>query len=224
MPQVYRTNFRTPPRPPAPPVGPFSGKHPIHWACGGTFSGNGRAFTGCMDIWWMVGEGGRMGRRSYVPEELARGPFTVAQAEAVGVTRKRLQGRGWRRVARGWYVWAGLGWRPDLELAVVLPSLPPGAAFAGATAARIHGLDSPAGSKPEVVVPYGSGVSARAALIVRHARLGTMDVTSGGACRSRHRSARASTSPGGSRSWRRLSRSTWRSMRDWSSSAISAST
>lgn len=40
-------------------------------------------------------------RRPTVPPELRRGPFTIEQAAAVGVTREMLRSSVWRRVMRG---------------------------------------------------------------------------------------------------------------------------
>jgi very-short-patch-repair endonuclease len=76
-----------------------------------------------------------------VPAALKAGPFTRAEASGVGVTRRQLQGAGYRRLGSGIYRWAGLKESPQLMLTAVARRLPPGAAFSGRTAAWLHGLD-----------------------------------------------------------------------------------
>ncbi|MFZ0214478.1 MAG: hypothetical protein WAM30_00885, partial [Candidatus Dormiibacterota bacterium] len=100
-----------------------------------------------------------MPRRSCVPDELKHGPVTVAAARAAGITRRQLRSSAWRHLGHGRYLWAGLAPSEDQRLAAALDSLPPEAAFAGATAARLYGLEVGGGRRPEVIVPPGAGVS-----------------------------------------------------------------
>ncbi|HYZ02213.1 MAG TPA: hypothetical protein VFA92_12025, partial [Candidatus Binatia bacterium] len=117
-----------------------------------------------------------MVRRAAVPAELTRGPFTVAEAERAGLTRRQLEGRSWRRLGAGLYAWAGLPDTPALLLAAVQRRLPAGAAFSGRTAAWLHGLDLPPCDPVEVTVPERSGISTRAGARVRRAALPAGDV------------------------------------------------
>jgi hypothetical protein len=73
-------------------------------------------------------------------------------------------------------MWVGLARSPATALAVVACRLPSGAAFAGLTAAWLHGLDVSPCAPIEVVVPRDSGVSAVAGALVRRAWLGPDDV------------------------------------------------
>jgi hypothetical protein len=98
--------------------------------------------------------------RPVVPAELTSGPFTLADARRAGLTRRQLQGRSWRRVGPGVYLWAGLTEHPTLLLAAIRRRLPATAAFSGRTAAWLHGLDLPPCDPIEVTVPGPSSVSA----------------------------------------------------------------
>ncbi len=103
-------------------------------------------------------------------------PFTLAQAEAAGVSPDQLRGKAWRRLARGWYCWAG---RPDQEsarLGAAADSLPWGAGFSGPTAGRLYGLEVPEPARPEVTVPDYSRVAARTDVRVRRLHLAPGDV------------------------------------------------
>src|SRR5260221_2980814 len=108
-----------------------------------------------------------MPRRPQVPQELTRGPFTLAEAERAGLTRWQLQGPSWTRLTRGVYVWAGLS-EPD-EAALATVRLPLGGAFSGRTAAWLHGLDMTPRDPIEIIVPDSSALSSRIGLSVRRA-------------------------------------------------------
>jgi hypothetical protein len=114
---------------------------------------------------------------AHVPEELTHGPFTVADALRAGLTRRRLQGRSWRRVGRGLYVWAGT--RDDLALRIeaLHRRLPPDAAFSHRTAGWLHGLDVEPGEPPEATAPVGCGVSNRAGVRLRRSTLAVSDIS-----------------------------------------------
>ena len=111
-----------------------------------------------------------------IPDELKTGTISIAEAQAVGVSRDLLRGPAWRRVGWGRYRWAAQEMNEDVALAVLLTSLPEGAALAGATAARRWGLDVPRPAKPDVVVPPGAGVSGRVEGRVRRVNLEPGDV------------------------------------------------
>ena len=82
-----------------------------------------------------------MARPPVVPAALTTGPFTLDDARRLGLSRRQLQGKAWRRLGAGTYAWAGLPDGPWLRLAAIQLRLPPQAAFAGRTAAWIHALD-----------------------------------------------------------------------------------
>lgn len=115
-------------------------------------------------------------RRPFVPEELRRGPFTVAEAQSAGLSRKQLRGASWKRILGGLYAWTGLADNPALVLTALHRRLPGGAVFSGQTAGWLHGLDMPPADPVEVTVPYGCGVSARAGVCIRHGILSTQDI------------------------------------------------
>lgn len=115
-------------------------------------------------------------RCAVVPSELKACPFTLSEAEQVGLTRKQLRGPSWRRVGRGLYVWAGLADDAKLHLATVQHRLPVEAAFSGRTAAWLHGLDVPACDPVEVTIPRWRGVTRVAGATVSRAALAHQDV------------------------------------------------
>lgn len=117
-----------------------------------------------------------MARSGYVPDELKQGSFTVAEARALGVSRRQLQGGSWRRVFHGRYRWAGTEGGEDLLLRAVAAAMPAGFAFAGATAARLLGIDQPVGRRPQVIVPPSAVVSTRAQAEVRRVHLDAGDI------------------------------------------------
>jgi hypothetical protein len=112
----------------------------------------------------------------FVPAELTHGPSTVADALRVGLTRRQLQSRCWKRLARGRYVWVGLGDDLECRLEALRRGLPPEAVFSHRTAGWLHGLDLEPGEPPEATVPFGCGVSNRAAVLLRRSALSPADV------------------------------------------------
>lgn len=112
-----------------------------------------------------------MARRCFVPQELRGGPFTIAEAHAVGVSKGQLRGSAWRRVCQGWYCWAGYPLSETARLIPIARGLPEGFAFAGTTAARLHNLDVPIRARPEVIVPAPTATSERVEAIVRREQL-----------------------------------------------------
>ena len=104
-------------------------------------------------------------------------PFTVEDARSAGLERWHLRSRRrWRRVGPGVYASARRGDEPMLALEAAACRLPAVAAFSGLSAAWLHGLDVPASEPIEVIVPKGAGVSGRAGMRVRRARLPAEDV------------------------------------------------
>ncbi|MBO0685026.1 MAG: DUF559 domain-containing protein, partial [Candidatus Dormibacteraeota bacterium] len=118
-----------------------------------------------------------MARPANVPDELTRGPFTVAQALAAGLTRRQLEGASWQRLSRGWYAFAGLGGTAALEPAALARVFPAGSVLAGTTAFRLYGLTALAESRPEVILPSAAHAATSAGLVVRKVRLEPGDVT-----------------------------------------------
>ena len=114
--------------------------------------------------------------RPVVPAALREGPFTFVEAQKAGLTRRQLQGRSWRRVGFGQYVWAGLRDDAELHLASVQSRLPAGAAFSGRTAAWLHGLDFPPCDPVEVTVPTDVGISRLSGVSLRRAALTGADL------------------------------------------------
>lgn len=117
-----------------------------------------------------------MARRCLVPQALRAGPFTIAEAEAAGVSKGRLRGSAWRRVCPGWYCWAGYPLSETARLIPIARGLPVGFAFAGPVAARLHGLDVPLDGRPEVIVPAPTATSERVMAVVRREQLRPSDV------------------------------------------------
>ena len=107
-----------------------------------------------------------MGRQAAVPASLARRAFTREEASLAGVTRRQLEGRAYRRVARGVYRAARVAESPEMILAAVQGILPPCFVFSGGTAAWLHGLDLVPCDPVEVIVPEACWVRPRTRLSV----------------------------------------------------------
>jgi very-short-patch-repair endonuclease len=117
-----------------------------------------------------------MARQPVVPEELRRGPFTVDQALRSGLSRRQLEGRSWKRLSTGRYIWTGLADHPLHVLRAAHGGLPREAAFSGVTAGWLHGLDLRPTSPIEVTIPPGCGVSQRAGVRLRRSALAPTDI------------------------------------------------
>jgi very-short-patch-repair endonuclease len=120
-----------------------------------------------------------MGRRPNIPAVLRLRPFTLDEARDAGVSRKCLSGPSWRRIGSELYCWRGWAEDPLALLRAWERRLPPGAVFAGTTAAWLLG----AGLNPmpvEVVVPLDSGARSRPGLTVHRATLDAEDITEAG--------------------------------------------
>lgn len=114
--------------------------------------------------------------RISVPVELQTGPFTFAEANALGVTRGQLRGPSYRRLGSGLYSWIGLEDGPQLMLTAVAKRLPKGAAFSGLTAAWLHGLPVLPCDPIEVTIPKSIGNRRRANASVRRAGLASEEI------------------------------------------------
>lgn len=107
---------------------------------------------------------------------LTRGVFTLQDAKRAGLKRWHLEGSSWRRLGSGAYAWNGLADTPDLRLEAARLRVPSEGIFSGLTAAWLHGLDVNPCSPIEVTVPKGRGVSGRAGLSIRRARIARDEV------------------------------------------------
>ena len=109
-------------------------------------------------------------------EVLRRGAFTVAEAEAAGLSRRQLQGSAWQRICQGWYRWAGCELTDHVRFTPIARGLPEGFAFAGVAAARLHGLDIPLRGRPEVVLPVPANDAGRVEAVVRRVGLSSGEI------------------------------------------------
>jgi very-short-patch-repair endonuclease len=117
-----------------------------------------------------------VGPKPRIPPELTRQPFSLEEARAAGISRTSLSGRSWRRLGAQLYCWTGLAVDPLTLLSAWLRVLPKDAAFAGATAAWLHGIDLDPVHPLEVVVSSSSGVRSRPGLTVRRSDAARRDV------------------------------------------------
>src|SRR5713101_3900343 len=122
------------------------------------------------------GDPGSVPAKPRVPPALRTGPFTSAEARAVGVTRGQLRGARYRRLGSGLYRWVGLKESPQVMLTAVARRLPAGAAFSGPTAAWLHGLDVAPCDPIEVTIPEPMGSGRRAGACVRRAALASGEI------------------------------------------------
>lgn len=111
-----------------------------------------------------------------VPEELTHGPFTVADALRAGLSRRQLQGKSWRRLGTGLYVWAGTAEDPLCVLQVLSRRLPPRAAFSCRTAGWLHGMDLEPCHPVDVTVPLGRSITTRSGVSIRRGVLPSAEV------------------------------------------------
>lgn len=116
-------------------------------------------------------------RYCFVPESLTRGPFTLRQGLDAGLTPDQLRTSAWKHLSFNWYCWAGLRVTEEMRLATIHAGLPPGAAFSGLTAARLHGLDLSPPRRPEVIVPPELEIADRIQATVRRVELHPTDLT-----------------------------------------------
>jgi hypothetical protein len=117
-----------------------------------------------------------MAPRARIPAELRRGPFSLKEARAAGISRTSLAGRSWRRLGTELYCWAGVPVDRWKLLAAWQRLLPRASVFAGSTAAWLHGIDMDPTHPIEVIVSSRSGVRSRPGLSVRRCDIATSDV------------------------------------------------
>jgi very-short-patch-repair endonuclease len=98
----------------------------------------------------------------FIPEALKGRPFTLAEARAAGVSDDALRGRAWRRLGPELYCLASLRFDTWQLLRALQPKV---TAFAGRTAAWLHGIDVDP-TPIEVIVPSNSGLRSRPGLEV----------------------------------------------------------
>jgi very-short-patch-repair endonuclease len=115
-------------------------------------------------------------RKAFRPQELMRGPFSIAEARAASLGRRSLEGASWRRIGPGIYISAGLAQDPLQKIEAARRRLPNGAAFSGLTAAWLHGLDVAHCDPIEVTVPLRAGVSGRSGIAVRRSVIAAADL------------------------------------------------
>src|SRR5713226_7504703 len=102
-----------------------------------------------------------MARTPCIPPELTKGPFTLAEARAAGLTLSALTSKAWRRLGAELYCFAQLKEDPWQLLSGWQRSLPAEVVFAGGTAAWLLGLDVEPIDPVEIVVPPDSGTRPR---------------------------------------------------------------
>ncbi|HKC19634.1 MAG TPA: hypothetical protein VKE27_08370, partial [Candidatus Dormibacteraeota bacterium] len=117
-----------------------------------------------------------MARRPRIPAELTKRPFSLQEARAAGVSRRALAGRSWRRIGTELYCWRGLEYNNWHLLVAWRSQLPPGAVFAGLTAAWLHRLDVDPCHPIEVIA---SGVKSRPGLCVRSCSIRDITIVRG---------------------------------------------
>jgi len=117
-----------------------------------------------------------MPARHFVAAALRAGPFTLAEASFLGVTRRQLRGAAYCRLGSGLYRWVGLKESPQLLLSAVARRLPAGAAFSGWTAAWLHGLDVMSCDPIEVTIPESIGTRRRAGASVSRTALNSEEI------------------------------------------------
>lgn len=118
-----------------------------------------------------------MGRRAIVHRDLTGGPITLAEARAAGVTRSQLRGSSWRRLGPQVYAWTGLPLTPGLVVEAIARRLPRGAAFAGRTAAWLHGHDIQPHDPVQIVLPERGGIQPARAIEVWRGQTPASDLT-----------------------------------------------
>jgi len=117
-------------------------------------------------------------RPAELPPELLKGPFTLDQALAAGLTRNSLQSEPWRRIFRGVWSHVDVPDTREFRLEAVRLILPRRAVAWSLTAAWLHGRDVRKDSDLDVHVsfPKGQRVRRRPGLIVCQETLDPADV------------------------------------------------
>jgi hypothetical protein len=93
-----------------------------------------------------------------------RGPFSLEEARAVGISLSALRGKSWQRVGARLYRWKGASQETWALIDALRRTLPPSAVFVGRTAAWMHRLDVQPADPVQVAV---AELESRAGLEVR---------------------------------------------------------
>ena len=115
--------------------------------------------------------------RTPLPVQLRNRPFTVAEAERLGVAEKRLRSSDLRTPFRGIRVSAGLDWTVTLRARCALLAAPTGCVVVGDDAVELHRLPTPFGARPALetavalLVPPGATPPRKNGLAVHPHRL-----------------------------------------------------
>jgi very-short-patch-repair endonuclease len=117
-------------------------------------------------------------RTPNVPRELKRGPFSLDEARAAGLTLSSLKGKAWKRIDAQLYQWSAQSEHTMLTLSAWHRLLPPGIVFAGGTAAWLFGLDVEPTKPVEIAAPPNAGLRSRAGLIVGRYEIPPTEVVS----------------------------------------------
>src|SRR3954451_5837807 len=88
-------------------------------------------------------QAGQVPTAARVPDVLTHGPFTAADADRAGVTRRMLRGPAWNRLMHGIYCHSELQVDDELRLRAARLALPPDAVASGLLAAWAHKVWSP---------------------------------------------------------------------------------
>lgn len=115
--------------------------------------------------------------RTPLPVQLRNRPFTVAEAQRLGVTEKRLRSADLRTPFRGVKVSTGLDWTVTLRARCALLAAPTGCLVVGDDAVELHRLPTPFGARPAMetavllLVPPGAAVPRRTGLVAHPHRI-----------------------------------------------------
>lgn len=112
-----------------------------------------------------------MARRPTIPAELTKGPFTLDEARAAGLSLSALRSKPWKRLGRAMYCWEHASADPWLLIAAWRRALGPAITFGGVTAAWMHGLDCDPCNPVEVIAGASSSERSCRGLAVRHCDL-----------------------------------------------------
>src|SRR5438270_3525939 len=102
---------------------------------------------------------------------LRKGPFTLDEARAAGVTASAIRSPAWKRLGKGIYRWQHANADPWLLLAAWRRAVGGQLTFAGYSAAWMFGIDCAPASPVEVIVPLASAARSCSGLVVRHCDL-----------------------------------------------------
>jgi hypothetical protein len=117
-----------------------------------------------------------MSRQPRIPKSIREKPFRLAEAREKGLDRWHLAGTSWRKLGPATYVSKDRVETPRLKLEAASLRLPAGAAFAGLSAAWLHGLEVEPCNPIEAIAPPAIGISSRAGMLVRRCAVDPQDL------------------------------------------------